>query len=75
VGSRFAHGGAERADAAVHVPPSSVRRQSIEVDQVVFQAGLGWERLARDGDQLLHPGVSQRLAHDCLSYEPGCADK
>ena len=40
------HGCAQRANASIHLPPGSIGRQCVEVDNVVFQAWAWGQRLA-----------------------------
>jgi hypothetical protein len=71
----LAHGCAQGADAAIHLPPGRVGRQSVEVDHGILKTRLRWQWSACDRDYLGDPAVGKRLPQNRLAYQPGCANK
>ena len=75
VRTRLPHGGAQGANAGIHIPPGGIFGERVEIDQGVLQARLGMQWLTGKRYQLFHPAVGERLTQNRLAHQAGRAHK
>ena len=73
--TRLAHGGAQGADAGIHLPPWGIGGQRIEVHQGIFKTRVRRQWIAGNRYHFGHPAVGERLAQDRLAHQAGCANQ
>ncbi|MNT67527.1 hypothetical protein D3C72_2056780 [compost metagenome] len=75
LGTRGAHGGAQRADHRVGAPPVRLGRKTVEVGRGAQQLGMRGQRTPGDRDHFPHPGIGQRLVQHMAANQAGRSDQ